>query len=65
MSLNSQDSDLPEFSSRHHLTGDVLMVDVLSGGKSMIWISPPPNFLEKVEKIGFKLKVLISVCVLL
>ena len=41
------------------------MVDVLSGGKSMIWISPPPNFLEKVEKIGFKLKVLISVCVLL
>ena len=41
------------------------MVDVLSGGKSMILISPPPNFSEKVEKIVFKFKVLVSVCVLL
>lgn len=47
------------------------MVDVLLGGvgagcsKSMILISPPPNFSEKVKKIGFKLKTLVSVCVLL
>ena len=48
------------------------MVDVLLGsgggggdGKSMILISPPPNFSEKVKKIGFKLKILVSLCVLL